>query len=480
MEGKVRRRVIRALLFGTLGLQTALAATAAEPCMQCIRIRVGVPMVARGPSAGIPDSQFTAIQLPNGQFRGFSASATTYAIDGAKPWAMGGRAVPVLTPGPRGAYGESGEWINHVERAGNTLLAWVHDETGDRPGMGLKSMSLATSTNDGLTWQRVGQIITGSEPLIQGKVTGEADCSALNGGDGYYYAYCGRVRDHANIVARAPVDNPGPGHWMKWFNGTWSQPGLGGDATAMSAKTAGLARWVTTGQTLALGLVPGGIGLFLSNDHTTFTPLHEPLLPNGPGSWKRPDPSDFSSYFGIMDVGTGSNQVGDKWMLSYAYIQPNESFGKRYLVFRPIDVWVQSAPVTPQIGVMLARWRNAGHRARWSTIAAVPPETGFSFESQAGYLMTSADQRQPSVELEECVQEQPGWTDHLLTQKGECEGRGYQRQRDAGFVYAKEQLNTQPLYQCYAAADHSHFASNHSDCEGQGSNERLLGYNLPH
>jgi hypothetical protein len=476
---KPPQRILLAIALGTAGaLPTVADAADGALCVPCIRVRVGVPTVARGPSPGIPDSQFTAIRLRNGSFRGFSASATTYAIDGAKPWEMSGAAVPVLRPAPQGAYGESGEWINHVERARNTLLAWVHDETGDRPGQGLKSMSLAVSKDDGLTWQRLGQIITGKEPVIPGKVTGEGDCSALDGGDGYYYAYCGRARDHANIVARAPVASPGPGHWTKWFNGGWSEPGLGGDATRLSAKSSGLARWLTTGLTVGLGEVPGGIGLFLSSDHTTFTPLPVPLLPNGPGNWKRPDPGEFSSYFGILDVANGSSQVADKWMLSYAYIQPGEGFSRRYLVFRPIDVAVAAAPVRPQVAVMLARWRNAARRERWSTIAPVPPDTGYSLEMLSGYLLTMADPAEASVELEDCIKAQSGRTDHLLAARGECEAQGYRRLRSAGFVYAKPQADTQPLYQCHAEADNAHFASNHSDCEGQGRNERLLGYVL--
>lgn len=463
-----------------LGAVIPPALADAGPCTQCIKVRVGVPSVMRGPSPGIPDSQFSAVQLPNGQFRGFSANATTYAIDGAKPWAMGGTAVPVLKPGPYGQYGESGQWINHVERSGNTLLAWVHDETGDKPGMGLKSMSLAESKDFGITWRRLGQIITSSDTVTEGKVTGEGDCSAVNGGDGYYYAYCSRARDHAIIVARAPVDNPGPGHWNKWFNGGWSQPALGGDATPLSTKTAGLARWVTTGQTLGVGLVQGGIGLFMSSDHVTFAPLPEPLLPNGPGSWKRPDPQEFSSYFGILDATNGSSQVGDKWILSYAYIQPNESFGQRYLVFRPIDVSVSPTPVSPQVGVMLARWHNKARGSRWSTIAAVPFSTGYSLDGTYGYLMTVADPAQPSMELEDCVDSQSAQGGHMLARKGECVRHGYQRQRSAGFVYSKQQPGTQPLYQCCDEADHSHFASNREDCEGFGKNTALLGYTLMH
>jgi hypothetical protein len=131
-------------------------------CTECIRVRVGLPIVVQGPGPGIPDNPFNEIQLPNGRFRGFSASATTYAIDGASPSDMGGTPVPVLGKAPPGRYGDSGEWINHVEQSGNTLLGWAHDETGDRPGMGLKSMSMFVSENDGMNWRRLGQILMGT------------------------------------------------------------------------------------------------------------------------------------------------------------------------------------------------------------------------------------------------------------------------------------------------------------------------------
>jgi|SRR5271169_1904596 len=87
-------------------------------------------------------------------------------------------------------YGVSGEWLNHVERSGHSLLGWLRDETGDRPGMGLQSMSSALSENEGLSWRRLGQIITGTDPVIQCKITGVGNCDAVDGKDGYYYAYC--------------------------------------------------------------------------------------------------------------------------------------------------------------------------------------------------------------------------------------------------------------------------------------------------
>lgn len=107
------------------------------PCIDCIRIRAGLPRVVQGPGPGIPDNLFNEIQLPDGRFRGFSANSITYAIDGRSPFDMVGKPMPVLGPSSRGQYGESGEWINHVERSGNRLLGWVHDETGVRRALSI-------------------------------------------------------------------------------------------------------------------------------------------------------------------------------------------------------------------------------------------------------------------------------------------------------------------------------------------------------
>jgi len=94
--------------------------------------------------------------------------------------------------------------------------------------------------------------------------------------------------------------------------------------------------------------------------------------------------------------------------------------------------------------------------------------------------MTVADPAQESTELEECAELQSGQSDHLLAGRGECERLGYQRQRTAGFVYAKQQPGTQPLYRCITEADRSSFASNRNDCEGLGRNMGLLGYDPIH
>jgi len=112
--------------------------------------------VEQGPAPNIADNTFSEVQISDRRFRGFTANAETFAIDGNSPSDMSGPLRKVLGRAAPRKYGESGKWINHVERSGNLLLAWIHDETGDAPGQGLKTMSLAKSKEDGLHWQDVG------------------------------------------------------------------------------------------------------------------------------------------------------------------------------------------------------------------------------------------------------------------------------------------------------------------------------------
>lgn len=444
-----------------------------------IRIRVGLPLVVRGPGSGIPDNPLSEIQLSNGRFRAFSANMTTYAIDGTAPWVLGGKPRAVLKPAGLGKFGESGEWINHVERSGATLLGWVHDETGDAPGMGLKSMSLAVSSDDGLSWRRLGQIITGAEGIQKGRVTGVGDCTAVDGEDGYYYAYCLSNFPDAIIAARAPVSDPGPGHWKKYFKGEWSEPGLSGNATGLQTGVA-TARWKTTGETVNVGSIPGGLGVFLSTDHVNFTQLGAPLLQEDNPDWNRRGAApELIAYADLLDAKTGGNQLSDQWLLAYLYIQPNEGFDKRYLVMRQIEVSPLRQKDEPQVGVMLAHWYNARLHDHQSTVEAVPGNyASYKLVEQSGYLLTAADTGRATTELEECVSQWPGHADHILIEKGVCQAHGYKRLRSAGFVFREREPGTQPLYRCYSEQEKSHFAANSEECDHMGRKEELLGYDL--
>ncbi len=447
-------------------------------CHECLIIRVGLPRVVGGPAPSLYDNTFSEIKLPDGRFRGFTASATTYAMDGDHPWSMDGKLTPVLRPGAPGDFDSCGRWIQHAEVFGPVVLALVHNETGCRTNEGRKSMSLATSRDYGLTWNSAGLILTAPDTATYGRVTGEGDCTAVDGGDGFWYAYCKRPGIYATVVARAPINNPTPGQWKHFFNGQWNEPGLGGQATPLKSVSNSAARLKATGEAMLLGGVHGGIGLYFSTDHTTFTHLRDPFFPLEGGSWKRPDPSELIAYPVLIDASDGSNQLGLSWYLVYMYVQPNETMGQRYLVFRPVEVSIASQPVTPQSGILLARWYNPKLHDRWATTAAVPGNyKSYQLDGKLGYLMTAADPAKSSVPLEDCFSQEPGHPDHILEEKKFCTDN-YQRLRTAGWVYSQPQENTVPLYRCYNAGEHSHFASNQPDCERLGDSERLLGYAL--
>ncbi len=250
-----------------------------------IRVRVGTPLVARGPAPNIADNWFTEIGLPDGRFRGFTAAGTTFAIDGKHPYDMGGQAATVLKPGPPGSPSSCGEWIQHVELEGKTLFGWVHNETAcayAKGGQTHASMTIAASTDYGLTWITEGPIIVGTDPPAAGKETGDSCPTVVRGQDGFDYAYCLHNGGHAwdggyGFVARAPASDPGPGKWKKYFNGSWSEPGVGGKSSPIVG--GGVAYCTTTRETVGINWVRGGgLGLLASPDRLHFTAvLSQPL-----------------------------------------------------------------------------------------------------------------------------------------------------------------------------------------------------------
>ncbi len=451
-----------------------------------IKVRVGTPLVARGPAPNIADAAFTEIELPDGRFRGFTAAGTTFAIDGKHPYDMGGPAATVLKPGPTGSPSSCGQWIVHVEVEGKTLYGWVHNETAcdyAKYGQTHAMMTIASSTDYGLTWKILGPIIRGTDQPTANKETGDSCMTAVRSQDGYDYAYCLHNGGHSwesgyTFAARAPASDPGPGKWKKYFNGAWNEPGVDGKSSPLDG--AGSAYWTTTGETIGLQWVKGGTGLVVSKDHLHFTSvLSQPLMLIEPGDWARKNGLELVAYGALIDAHTGLNQLSDHWLLAYMYLNPGETFGKRYLVFRPVDISWSRAPGEPPVGEMLTHWYNAVQHDHWATTAPVPGNwAAYRMVAQLGYTMTATDSKEASVELEECVSQWPGHLDHILIQKGVCETQGYKRLRSAGFIFSMAQADTQPLYRCYSDTEKSHFAANRDDCNGMGKREALLGYDL--
>ncbi|MFE2275157.1 RICIN domain-containing protein [Streptomyces lavendulae] len=143
---------------------------------------------------------------------------------------------------------------------------WVDPDTGDWYGLvhneftpqpfgdssHFDGIDYAVSTDQGRTWSVKDHVITSPYGTARGDTTafpqqtyhyGDGDPRLFaDTASGYFYVFYGsRIVDkgsgwktfHAH-VARAPIaDRMAPGSWRKWYDGAWSQPGVGGRESNM-------------------------------------------------------------------------------------------------------------------------------------------------------------------------------------------------------------------------------------------------------
>lgn len=176
----------------------------------------------------------------------------------------------------------------------------VHNEFTPQPfgdGLHYDAIDYAVSTDQGRTWTIRGHAITSPYSTRRGDTTafpqqtyhyGDGDQRLfVDTASGYFYAYFGsRIVDkggswrafYAN-VARAPISaKMATGSWQKWYDGSWSQPGVGGRQSNLvpvtSANPTGYtppdkeynpANTGTASQQIAAGKMPPTSPLFVMN-----------------------------------------------------------------------------------------------------------------------------------------------------------------------------------------------------------------------
>jgi hypothetical protein len=144
--------------------------------------------------------------------------------------------------------------------------------------------------------------------------------------DGYDYSYCPHNGGHSWVggytsAARAPATDPGPGKWKKYYNGSWSQPGVDGKASPIDGFA--VAYWTTIHEMIRLKGVNGKIGISISSDRLHFTPiLSEHLMLIEPGDWARKNGLELVAYTDLIDAHTGLNQLSDHWLLGLYVSEP--------------------------------------------------------------------------------------------------------------------------------------------------------------
>jgi hypothetical protein len=142
-----------------------------------------------------------------------------------------------------------GLWVDPDTGAWTGL---VHNEFTPQPfgdGLHYDAIDYAVSTDQGMTWKIEGHAITSPYSTIRDDTTafpnqtyyyGDGDQRLyVDTASGYFYVYYGsRVVPKGGVggstgglahVARAPISGKmATGTWQKWYNGAWSQPGVGG------------------------------------------------------------------------------------------------------------------------------------------------------------------------------------------------------------------------------------------------------------
>ncbi|WP_328953535.1 RICIN domain-containing protein [Kitasatospora purpeofusca] len=131
----------------------------------------------------------------------------------------------------------------------------VHNEFTPQPfgdGLHFDAVDYAVSTDQGRTWTIKDHVITSPYSTKRGDTAafpnqtydyGDGDQRLfVDTASGYFYVFYGsRVVDKGGSwkafhehVARAPISaKMAPGSWQKWYDGTWSQPGVGGQESNM-------------------------------------------------------------------------------------------------------------------------------------------------------------------------------------------------------------------------------------------------------
>ncbi|WUK17219.1 RICIN domain-containing protein [Kitasatospora sp. NBC_00374] len=176
----------------------------------------------------------------------------------------------------------------------------VHNEFTPSPfadGIHFDAIDYAVSTDQGRTWTIRDHVLTSPYSTQRGDTAqfpnqtysyGDGDQRLfVDTASGYFYVFYGsRIvekggnwTDSLAHVARAPISaKMAPGSWQKWYNGAWSQPGVGGlESNQMPVDSASQTGYTpvagdynpantgTAAQQIAAGKLPPKSPLFVMN-----------------------------------------------------------------------------------------------------------------------------------------------------------------------------------------------------------------------
>jgi hypothetical protein len=476
---------------GCNGIEDCLPGRVCSAQSHCIEphFRLDGALWVMGPN-GDADAPYNTLRTTEGLFA-YEANGSTWTWFGSTLDNLQRLGGTTISGGNN--FDSCGAWLNGVYVDGSTIKGWYHAERDCHYPTTHKSIAYAQSSDGGRTFAKIGypnnQIITADsqcqDPNYPITDTDDAgDPSIVHFGNFYYMYYLATcLNDILNWhieVAQSPLGQGGPGQWSKYYSGSFSQSGLGGQGSALSGIGFTWVSWLDPASALmGLQYISGmagawDVGFSFSTDGITFHPMTYPAFAIEDMNWNRTsDAHELYAYPSLIALDGNREHLGDQFWFYFMYLKPGEGFDKRYMMRRFVD------RVTPQEGdplgnvsrISLDRFRNNSLNDDWVTTIIVN-EPGYDYVSHLGYLLTSnvAD----TIEVTDCYYE--SWNDHMIGINGICEGMTYLRR--LGFALTSGGTGRIAIYRCFNSSTTNHFVSTDPACEGYQTDFRI-GYLLP-
>eukprot|EP00927_Polykrikos_kofoidii_P076891 TRINITY_DN73902_c0_g1_i1.p1 TRINITY_DN73902_c0_g1~~TRINITY_DN73902_c0_g1_i1.p1 ORF type:complete len:538 (+),score=89.71 TRINITY_DN73902_c0_g1_i1:63-1676(+) len=327
-----------------------------------------------------------------------------------------------------GSYDDCGAWLNSVVVEDNNLTVhgFYHSEamcnySGDFTN---KTMSYAVSKDGGLTWSKPGHpknviLRSPSGNISCSHCTNEGDATVVRHGQWLYMHFMdwNGVNGDGSFsagVSRSHISDVGlPAAWRKYWQGSWSEPSDGGQATAIANITGSHVYLLQEEDTaVCLGyrqtpLAPTSPTLSWSRDHLEWRqspePLWTPLM--GEGTY------DYPGLTGLR--GSQDLRLGETWFEYGTYYPPTDtSLEWCTILFRhPIQTFRAGAAggSSAKAFQALSLYVNTDKNDTWAStgLLAAMPQVSAGYIRQVdtlAWLMTTnrSDATKNAIALQDC------------------------------------------------------------------------------
>ena len=250
---------------------------------------------------------------------------------------------------------------NSVVRASNGKDLLMFYEAGNQavgdqpvPHWEYNVMALALSTDEGLTWTRRGPVVSGSDPTPTAVGTSQPGISepGIVVAKRFMYMFFQYVPNQDSEpeapsviqAARASLASDGaPGAWKKYYNGAWTEDGLGGKASTIVAtgKGSGCTRPVQVWPVFS-DYLNAYVLTFLCNEGWFFSTSTDLVTWTAPVNfmpmpmWRSCQPMDWN--FILVTPGKPAGVIGQTGLVLYAH---SDQKGLNCGNFDAHELWVR-------------------------------------------------------------------------------------------------------------------------------------------